>query len=367
MNLHPFCFDIELTQKCPCFCPYCYLGRPGTGMMDRTTAEQVLRYIEQERQFHPNWKESELNLYGGEPFLNWPIVQYLGEHTVARKTIFTNGATATSEQIEWCREHAITPKRSTAGCPEAASLTRPGFYTEQWIEEGRLWGDYAATHRLTVTPATAPYVVASVRWLHGEDFYGTVDLATDDYSPWPTEAQEEYEEQLTQLAADFIREYKAGWMLGIENFCNFGRAMYGQAGVMVMGCGAGWNTVGVTVSGTIVPCHRWFRDDSPMSQTRLSDVLAGQPVGFGPQFAARLQDVSAGREEHECLGCEARQCCPHGCLHVSHATTNTLTWQPPHRCRFIRLYRRLAENIDRALSPARWWQRSATECQFQEQ
>ena len=348
-----FAFDVEVTANCNQKCGYCFLGDALPKRMTRETADAVLRYIDRQRDFHPAWRPMELNLYGGEPFLNFPIVQWLVDGLTEPRicTIFTNGATATSEQVAWCQERGVTHKRSTAGCPDAAALTRPGTYTERWLREGEWWGDYAATHRLTVTPATARYVRKSVAWLHDNGYRGPIDLATDDYVEWPAEAQAAYEKQLTWLADESIESFPAGHAVALENFTNFGRCIFGQPDVMVLGCGAGRNTVGIRWDGNaVLPCHRFFRTAGEWPS--LSDSEPRFSYIFQERFAADAD----GWETDQCNCCCARQCCPHGCLHVSLVTGGDMTSHPEHRCRFIRHYAKLARQINAALAPKRWWE-----------
>jgi len=336
--------------------------------MTADTADWLLRCLEMSAGKVPPRQDIELNFYGGEPFLNFAVVQYLFHHSAAtRYTIFTNGATATSEQIQWCQANRVTPKRSAAGCHAAAALTRPWPYTDRWLAEGKLWGDYGATHRLTVTPKTACFICESVRWLHFQGYFGPVDLAIDDYQPWPEYHRRMYEDELQRLAWEIIRQYKRGNALAIENFANFARSLFGQGDAMVLGCGAGWNTLGITWDGRVVPCHRFFREppESTLCRTTIADILAGRPLDFGPAYAGRLHDITTGQEETECLQCPARQACPRGCMHVGHAVCGDVRKWPEVRCWWTRLYTKLAREIQREIGPRHpaWWQQKATVCQ----
>lgn len=364
----PFCFDIEVTQRCNQGCRYCYLGKPMGSDMTEDTARQVVRYIADCAQSDPLWKAMHVNFYGGEPVLNFPVVRYIAtELDVALGTrplhlnLFTNGASATDGQVAECRDMQIIPRRSTAGCPEAASLTRPGDYTERWVNEGKLWQDYDSPHRLVVTPETAHHLASSVRWLHSEGYYGPVDVSTDDYAYWPQEAAEAIRDEIGWLAGEFVAQHREGRMLGIENFTQIAKALYGRPGTISLGCGAGGNTVGITWDGYIVPCHRFFREPYPYGH---SHILDGGAPSFGDDFTAYREDCACGHEHHRCRKCPAREGCSHGCPHVSLHTMGVLGQSPRIRCDTTKTWVTETRWIDSMLRPRddQWWTRTPTPC-----
>jgi len=371
-QIAPSCLDLEVTAACNLRCQYCYLRqttRRGAAMSAKT-ADSVVAYLAELSKQCPAWQPMEINFTGGEPFLNFPAVQRIVDGTERLalrtvRTIFTNGASATPQQVEWCKQRDIRPRRSTGGCPEASSMTRPGDYLERYVEERYMWRDWADSRRLVVIPETAHHVFASVRWLHESGYYGPVDLATDDYAAWPTEAQDAYEDEVSMLAEECVYQWKQGRVLAIENFMRFAKAIFGQPNVMVLGCGASLNTLGITWDGRIVPCHRFFGEspDSGLCAGRLCDILSGSPVRFGGALVVRIAEWWNGVEHEPCPTCDARQCCQHGCLHVSRETRGNLWESPPARCRFVRLYARLARRIHSRLGGQdKWWERPATPC-----
>ena len=364
----PWCFDVEVTQLCGLGCKYCYLGRPSSGSMDEATVDEVVRCIDAQASRVEPWRDIQLNLYGGEPFLNFPAVQRLvkglDEIGGVDAMIFTNGATASVEQVEWCRDHLVKPKRSSAGCPEAAALTRPGQYTERWLAEGVAWREWGNSHRITVIPETAVFPCRNVRWLHQQGYYGPADFALDEYVDWPECAQRAYQEQLERLAREFVRQYQRGCVLGVENFSNFGRAIFGQSAVTVIGCGAGWGTWGITWDGYVTGCHRWFREPRGSTSVggHVSGIASGAPLHFGEPLVQLVRGWAAGTERAECVECEARQCCSRGCPHVARARTGMLGCSTEVRCWATRLYARLAREINQQVDE-NWWRKPATPCQ----
>lgn len=356
----PTAFEVELTQACDRYCDYCFLGEPGGGDMTKETAAMVVEAA--------NWSKGtdllarpEVTLHGGEPFLNWDIVVYLAERlsSFCGMAIMTHGAIGKEPQFAFLREHGVEVKRSCAGSLASSEITRPGKYSDNWLRVGEFVQDYAATHRITVTPKTAGNLCEDLRWRHRNGYYGAVDFRTDDYDRWKPVAIETYTDQFERLAREFIRQYRRGTPMCIEVLQAFGRARYAQGGVMVMGCSAAWNTWGVTWDGFVMPCHRFFRASKRpgyLSGGKLRDLLDGKSLSFGPGIQEAVNGWSVGREWEMCLPCPARQSCARGCLHVNLAMGHRPDAPPPaHWCEFQRLYCRLSAEIQQALEGDAWW------------
>ena len=368
--------DLEITGRCDQACPFCYLGT--SPLLRRASATVALGVLRRGGDMEYETADAvldlaatltppvNLNFTGGEPFLNWPTIPYIREQAehrgiVANFTIFTNGAAASVGQVEYCLEHRILPRRSTAGCQEAADLVRNHHYTKRWLAEGERWRDYADTHRLVVTAQTARYVLQSVRWLHENGYYGPIDLAADEYATWSLEVEEALCSDLQGLTEAYVTTYRSEHPVRVENFEKMGKSLYGQGDTISLGCGASCETVGVTWDGRLVPCHRFFRDTENQSSTNLAAAIRGEPIIFGPSWAFWINDNASGWEEDKCRACEARQCCTHGCPHLSLTVGKSIHYRHPFRCNVTRFFKSLVDQIHAALSPVnpRWWERSA--------
>lgn len=366
--------DLEITGLCNQHCKFCYLeklDRAQRGHMSMEVAEQVLQYIALLARSLPKNRHISLCLFGGEPFLNFPVVQYLIEEADKRglptgRAIFTNGATAKPEQIEWCKTHRIISKRSTAGCPESAALTRPGDYMERYHAETKLWDDYHRPRRICIIPANAQYIMDNVRYFYRMGYWGMLDFATDDYADWTVEQMKVYKDQTERLAKEFVRQFHLGHIMGNEVLQLYGKKMFKHGLTMTLGCGAGWGLQGISWEGYVLPCHRMFGEqrDSPMCGGKLSDVLAGKPATFGQELREHIYACANRQEQEQCRKCVARQCCQHGCRHLSWAKFHDLSKTPEVRCEFTRHWRRLASWVHSQLGnfePA-WYERRATKC-----
>jgi radical SAM protein with 4Fe4S-binding SPASM domain len=254
--------DLDITSRCNQNCKYCYLGQippEQRGDMSMETAKQVLQYIALLAKKLPPKRHIAMCMFGGEPFLNFEVMKYIVEECDRRKlptgrAVMTNGATATPEQIQWCKTHRITPKRSATGCPEACALTRPGNYLDRYHAETALYGDYGRPRRITVIPETAAYLMGTLRYFTKLGYFGMLDFSTDDYADWSDAAIAEHKSQLTRMAKEIVRQFRLGYVLHNEMLFLVAKKAFETSRVLSIGCGAGWGLQAITFDGYVVPC-----------------------------------------------------------------------------------------------------------------
>jgi radical SAM protein with 4Fe4S-binding SPASM domain len=223
------------------------------------TAEQVLQYIAMLSKSLPKNRHISLCMFGGEPFLNFEVMKYVVEEADKRKlptgrAVMTNGATATPDQIEWCKSHRIIPKRSATGCPEACELTRPGTYLERYHAESAHYSDYGRPRRITVIPETAGYMMQTIRYFQEKGYWGMLDFSTDDYADWSDDAIQTHKDQLTRMAHEVVRQFRLGHVLCNEVLFLVARKAFESGRIISVGCGAGWGLQAITWDGYVVPC-----------------------------------------------------------------------------------------------------------------
>lgn len=358
--------DIGVTDLCNLECKYCYLTLdPGAprGHMSTEVCNLVLDYTQRLVDFYPPTPEDpqpiKWNLFGGEPFVAFPVMQYLVN--IARRhrwpvviEVYTNGATATQEQVQWCKDNSVFPKRSVGGCPEACAITRPGAYLENYERETEFWDDRSLLRRVTVVPGTEQYIMQSLRYFYRKGYWGGIDFVTDDYANWSPEQIAELKNQITRLAEEYVRQFKAGCVMYNERIQITAQYLFQEPQRLNIGCGAGWGTQGITWDGYIVPCHRFLREsrNSPFCGGLLAELLAGDGPSFGSKFTDAVQSVSRCEETEECKQCSARLPCQHGCYHLSSvACDGDLKATPKVRCEVYRHYAKLAHWVHAELKP----------------
>ena len=98
-----------LTHACNLACSYCYAGTPRAEAMTPSTAEQAIRFA-----FPLTEGDLQLGFFGGEPLLEWPLLQHATktarQEAGDRKlvlTVTTNGTQLTAERAQWLADNGF--------------------------------------------------------------------------------------------------------------------------------------------------------------------------------------------------------------------------------------------------------------------
>jgi uncharacterized protein len=124
---------LMLAGGCNMGCTYCFekdvsiYQKPN--LMTREKADEILDWFFR----HQEGKNAHIQLYGGEPLLNWPILQYVVERMEAwsqekgielTKYLITNGTLLNAERIAYLKAHNVTVQVSVDGDAETHNRFR---------------------------------------------------------------------------------------------------------------------------------------------------------------------------------------------------------------------------------------------------
>lgn len=159
---------VVLTRRCNLSCVYCHAGaNPAAGTdMDIETARKTVNAI-----FKTPSPSFNIEFQGGEPLLNWPVLQYIVEaaEKKAKKTgkkivmsVVTNLTAMTDEKLDYLIAHSVNICTSLDGCRDLHNANRKFAkgegdsysFVSKWLrtikEKGSAKG-YAGDALLTVT------------------------------------------------------------------------------------------------------------------------------------------------------------------------------------------------------------------------
>jgi len=335
-----------VSQRCNLRCAYCYgdggeFGR--RGMMEETTALHAVDWLVEQS---GDAKDLEINFFGGEPLLNFPLIQSTAEYAREKAQgagkplwliVSTNGTVLDDEMIGFLREYDVAVNVSLDGPPGVQNRNRPfrdgsGSYDVVAANAKRLLSALPRKNvrcRSTLMGTADPACVAQT----AEDL-GFADWHLSEASPCVLAertgksgydasaprlgeagriAEARRIEAERMLAAVKNRDWDA--MAGAECFGEF-------AGTLErlllkrrkdFPCGAGRFYAGVSTSGDVFPCHRFVGLD----EHKLGSVSDGH-LDIGPFRQSPLAAV------RQCSRCWAKHFCGGGCYYDHLARTGSM-------------------------------------------
>lgn len=309
---------IMLAGGCNMGCTYCFERDvpiyKNPNLLTREKADDILDWFFR----HQEGQTAHLQLYGGEPLLNWSVLQ----HVISRaepwardkgieltKYLITNGTLLNPERISWLKAHGVTIQVSVDGDPQTHNTFRvfkSGKPTLDVIkpnidELARQGADFNLRAVLTRKNTDPKKVIQGLRDLGGTRVSFEV-VATEareaqfDDRDWDAflEQHETYVNAPFSSWTEIPDEMKSV----IMKLCQRQRVFYG--------CGAGVSEVTVAPDGNIYECQRIYRQPySNIAEDR-------SPTTLGSTLLTMVDDRPV------CQDCWARYLCGGGCMHQSH-------------------------------------------------
>ncbi len=318
---------LHLCHDCNLRCRYCFAGTGdfGTGqrsMLDLETGQKAVDYLIEASGPRRNL---DIDFFGGEPLLNWPVVVALTEYCESRAaqtgkdirlTITTNAVLLDSAKTDFINQHFKNCVLSIDGRPDVHDRMRPdagghGSYDRvaahiQSFVAAR--GDQEYYLRATYTRENLDFAAdvlhlgslasqVSVEPVVAPDGCG-YEIRPQDI---PTLAAE-YE----KLAVEMNRRAMAGEGFNFFHFMidlDGGPCAYKR----LKGCGVGLEYCAVTPDGDIYPCHQFVGQQ----QFKMGNVH-DQPVQLDASVQDRFKSLMV-MDKPACQGCWARFFCSGGC------------------------------------------------------
>ena len=197
----------NLTDQCNCRCKYCDFVQYKNSYMTKETADQAINFIRQQ----VGDKKINIAFFGGEPMLNWDLIEYLVKKYQDQFTwsITTNGTLLTEEKIQFFKENNVSILLSIDGDKETQDYNRP-------LITGRSSFDKISPHlktlantfpgitfRSTLYPPTVKNFLKNYFFAVSQNFISYYAIP-DEYSTWTKENIEDLREGLTAIVAHYI-------------------------------------------------------------------------------------------------------------------------------------------------------------------
>ncbi|MEN6471299.1 MAG: thioether cross-link-forming SCIFF peptide maturase [Clostridiaceae bacterium] len=316
---------LHIAHDCNLRCKYCFAGTGefhGERMLMRAeTGKRALDFLIARS---GSRRHLEVDLFGGEPLMNFPAVKEIVAHGRALEkkygkeisfTITTNGVALTDEIIDYLNAEMHNVVLSLDGRKAVHDALRPtpngkGSY-ETIVENAKKLverrGDKEYYIRGTFTSQNLDFTedVKHMAEL-GFDRVSIEPVVLPDSSPYAlrdadlTRILEEYD----ALASYLWAREKSGKHITFFHFMiDLGNGPCLKK--RISGCGAGSEYVAVTPEGDLYPCHQFVGEEG----YKMGSVLTGE---FDAEMQARFSNCNILTKE-ACRACWAKYFCAGGC------------------------------------------------------
>ncbi|MCE5235731.1 MAG: thioether cross-link-forming SCIFF peptide maturase [Eubacteriales bacterium] len=316
---------LHIAHDCNLRCKYCFAGTGefhGERMLMRAeTGKRALDFLVARS---GNRRHLEVDLFGGEPLMNFPAVKEIVSYGRALEkkhgkeisfTITTNGVALTGEIIDYLNAEMHNVVLSLDGRKAVHDALRPtpngkGSY-ETIVENAKKLvgrrGDKEYYIRGTFTSQNLDFTedVKHMAEL-GFDRVSIEPVVLPDSSPYAlrdadlTRILGEYD----ALASYLWTREKSGKHITFFHFMiDLGNGPCLKK--RISGCGAGSEYVAVTPEGDLYPCHQFVGEEG----YKMGSVLTGE---FDAEMQARFSDCNILTKE-ACRACWAKYFCAGGC------------------------------------------------------
>ncbi len=316
---------LHVAHDCNLRCRYCFAGTGAFGgdrsLMSLETGKKALDFL---FQASGSRKHVEIDYFGGEPLMNFPVVKELilyGEAESRRRgkelkqTLTTNGLLLQGQVLDFLNEHDIALVLSLDGRKEVNDRMRPSI-------GGQGSYDVILPHFKETVEARGGdnYYLRGTYTRFNKDFYedirhmvesGFVLVSVEPVVAQPQEDYAFHEEDLPELfrqydelARYYVERARAGKPFTFFHFnldLNHGPCLPKR----LSGCGAGHEYLAVAPEGTLYPCHQFVGNP---------DFAVGN-VDKGiekPSIGNNFRECHVLAKE-KCRGCWARFYCSGGC------------------------------------------------------
>lgn len=338
---------LSISHACNLACTYCYADGGDYGgpkrLMTAEVARDAIDFLVKASGNHPT---VQVIFFGGEPLLNWPLIQETVLYTeeaaarAGKQTEFaltTNGTLLTEAICRFCDEHRIGVNVSLDGPREEHDANRPllggGGSYDQAAEGVRLAVNLIKSKpvacRVTVTHGFGD-LEASFHHLIGLGFhevgFAPVTSGVDGHS---LNAQDlkRMTAHFQALSQQFLAAAKEGRFFGFSNLLNVLWDFH-SGSHKVYPCGGGIGFFAVDPAGKLGLCHRFTGDETQV----YGDIYQG----IDAEKQAELLRHGHVATKSPCQTCWARYLCAGGCYHEAQTRHGDPWLANTHYCHWLK-------------------------------
>ena len=319
---------LVLTHQCNLRCTYCYEKHKDAQRMSFETAKKI---VDKELLLDDGTTFVEIDLFGGEPLLEFPLVKEIVEYVKSNKYpkeyvffITTNGVLLNESRKAWLKENAeyLQLGLSLDGTKKMHDLNRNNSYDK--IDIPFFVKTYPTQGiKMTVSQETLPYLAEGIIHAHSLGF-SEVNANLAYGIDWTNPENEKiYERELIKLV-DYYLEHPEITPCSILDI-NRLQSLVNEQDKASRHCGAGVYMKAYDYDGSFYPCQHFL----PLS--------IGQEKAFDSlkiDFKNSATDIESFSKE--CKECKMKNVCP-TCYGENFSMTGDINKRDMSLCRLFKI------------------------------
>lgn len=341
---------LNISNACNLRCRYCYANggsyQSDEGIMTVDTAKRAMDL------FYDVYETIQMiQIFGGEPLMNLPLVRYICEYITTNKKntkigIVTNGTLITDEFIQLVKKFNIMVTVSYDGVPVVNDLmrvTKNGKGTSE-----KILSNIKLLYEKTGQPSTIEVTFNQQHVNHGVSVGDVIKFLRREVGAVPLHIVPAGGDK----KCDFVLENRDEFVKSVDdvfhNTENMDMYTYSLVQRIVLSlytkrggthlCEAGLSTYSVSINGDVYPCFM-FTDDENMCIGNIFDDEMFERDKF-KNMVHKLEQFSKSNIP-ECQSCFIRQSCS-GCLGINLLETGDVFSLGSETCE---MYRQMTEQV----------------------
>ncbi|MGM0596336.1 MAG: radical SAM protein [Myxococcota bacterium] len=320
--------SLTMTRNCNLRCSYCYAGEKLNITISRHTIDKTLEFILKEENKH-----IQLGFFGGEPLLEFSLIQYATEifekacrekKITLVKIITTNGTLINHEIAKWLADKDFHLAVSIDGNKKMHDQIR------RFADGSSSWKDALRGFELirervndleiitVVSPANVDYLAKGVIWLFENSGVKQVSINPDFYSNWTDDQLFQLKKEYEKLGIYYLNSFRNNNYLDLNIFENKIITHLKNGYEECDKCGFGLDEFAVSPEGDIFPCERLVgKNDKKMC---IGNVFQGFNLRKRNEILTRKGKLIVT----ECSNCVSRDRCVNWCHCINYGITGNM-------------------------------------------
>lgn len=341
---------LNISNACNLRCKYCYANggsyQSDEGMMTADTAKRAMDL------FYDKYENIHMvQIFGGEPLMNLPLVKYICEYITTNKKdtkigIVTNGTLITEEFIRLVKKYNIFVTVSYDGVPVVNDLmrvTKNGNGTSE-----KILSNIKILHERTGQPSTIEVTFNQQHVNYGVSVGDVIKFLRREVGDIPLHIVPAGGDK----KCDFVLKNRDEFVASVDDVFNNTEnmnmytyslvqrivlALYTKSGGQHL-CEAGLSTYSVSINGDVYPCFM-FTDDKNMCIGNIFD----DEIFERKKFKGMVEKLARFSKNNipECQSCFIKRSC-NGCLGINLLETGNVFKLGTETCD---MYRRMTEQV----------------------